>query len=292
MLKCLAVWVALSSFGIAFAAELELSSGTSLLAQYNAMADRLQKNQFQRPLYLDSSESKNDIRGDIYAVVDYPFSRVSEALKNPDSWCDMLILHINTKYCYVSTGKNRTVLMVSVGAKSIKSLKDTYPIELDYRVAALTTDYLEILLNAEKGPLSTRDYRIQLQVIPVENGRTFLHLTYSYAFGFTVRIAMRTYLATIGREKVGFTLVGGQPNAQPKYIGGMRGMVERNAMRTYLAIGAFLDALAAPPAMQLQKRLHGWFSATEQYPRQLFEIGRIDYIDMKQGEYLRQQKLF
>ena len=290
MWKYLTVWVVFSSFSISFAAVPESSSGTSLLAKYNAMSNRLQKNQFQRPLYLDSSESKNDIRGDIYAVVDYSFSNVSKALNNPDNWCDMLILHINTKYCHASTGKNRTVLKVSIGRETVQSLKDAYPIELDYRVAALAADYLAIQLNAEKGPMSTREYRIYLRAIPVANGRTFLHLTYSYAFGFAGRIAMQTYLATIGSDMVGFTPINIRTNSQPKYIGGMRGMVERNAMRYYLAIDAFLGAMAAPPAMQLQNRLQSWFSATEQYPRQLYEIERIAYIGMKQKEHMRQQK--
>ena len=72
-------------------------------------------------------------------------------------------------------------------------------------------------------------------------------------------------------------------------LGGMRGVVERNTMRYYLAIEAHLGALATPPPMQFQKRLHSWFTATEQYPRQLREVSRTAYFDMKRSEYLRQQ---
>ncbi|OGT04070.1 MAG: hypothetical protein A2143_01990 [Gallionellales bacterium RBG_16_57_15] len=43
------------------------------------------------------------------------------------------------------------------------------------------------------------------------------------------------------------------------------------------------------PPLQLQKRLHSWFNATEQYPRQLHEVDRAAYMDMKRSEYLRQQ---
>jgi hypothetical protein len=100
---------------------------------------------------------------------------------------------------------------------------------------------------------------------------------------------MQTYLATLGSRKVGFTLTGTQPGGQPEHIGGMPGVVERNTMRYYLAIDAYLAALAAPPRLQLQKRLQGWFSATEQYPRQLREVDRTAYFDMKRGEYLRLQ---
>jgi hypothetical protein len=79
------------------------------------------------------------------------------------------------------------------------------------------------------------------------------------------------------------------PGAEPQYIGGVRGMVERNTMRYYLAIEAYLGALAAPPAAQLERRLQAWFDATEKYPRQLRELDRAAYLEMKQREYRRQQ---
>jgi len=287
--RLLLVWIVCSSAGLSLAFAPDTQSAASLQARYVALSEKLQHNPFQRKLYLDSSESANGLKGDVYALVDYPFSSVSTALNNPDNWCDVLILHINTKYCHATTDKTRTVLRVNIGKKTAQPLEEAYPIEFSYRVAALTANYLEVQLNAEKGPMSTRQYRIQLQAVPVVNGQTFLHMTYSYAYGFSGRLAMQAYLATIGSNKVGFTLTGGQSNRQPEYIGGMRGVVERNTIRYYLAIDAFLGAMAAPPALQLQNRLQRWFTATEQYSRQLHEVDRTAYIDMKRSEYLRQQ---
>jgi len=229
------------------------------------------------------------LKGDIYALVDYPFSTVSASLNSPEHWCDVLILHINTKYCRATTDQTSTVLSVYIGKKTPHPLKDAYPLELSYRVAAATPKYLAIQLHAEKGPLSTSNYRILLQAVPVGNGQTFLHLTYSYDYGMVGRLAMKTYLATAGRGKVGFTLAGKRSSGQPEYIGGMRGVAERNTMRYYLAIDAYLGALATPPPLRLQKRLQSWFTATEQYPRQLREVSWAAYIDTKRSEYLRQQ---
>ncbi|MEN3297148.1 MAG: hypothetical protein V7642_6401, partial [Burkholderiales bacterium] len=87
----------------------------------------------------------------------------------------------------------------------------------------------------------------------------------------------------------GFTVTGKQADGQPDYVGGMRGVVERNTMRYYLAIDTFLGASRAAPAARLEKRLQGWFTAVEQYPRQLHEMDRPDYLEMKHAEYLRQQ---
>jgi hypothetical protein len=60
-------------------------------------------------------------------------------------------------------------------------------------------------------------------------------------------------------------------------------------MRYYLAIDAYLKALSAAPDKRLQQRLATWFNATEQYPRQLHEVERQDYMVMKQHEVERQQ---
>lgn len=287
--RLLLVWIGFTSAGLALASVPDTQSAALFQAKYLSFGERLRHNPFRRALTLDSSESSNDLQGDIYALVDYPFSTFSTALNDPQHWCDVLILHLNTKYCHATPGKTTTVLTVRIGKKTAQPLDDAYPIEFSYRVASATPEYLDIQLNAEKGPLSTRKYLIQMQAVPVENGRTFLHLTYSYAYGLAGRLAMKTYLLTIGRGKVGFTLTGKQTNGQPEYIGGMRGVVERNTMRYYLAIDAYLGALKTPPPLQLQKRLQSWFTATEQYPRQLHEVGRTAYIDMKRSEYLRQQ---
>jgi len=279
-----------SSRGLAVSVVTEKQSAASLLAQYATLSDRLDHNQFQRKLYLNSSESSDGTKGDIYALVDYSFATVSAALNSPSRWCDVMILHVNTKNCRASTDKITTFLTVSIGTKKFQLLEDTYPIEFSYRVIAATPNYLEIQLSAEKGPLSTSNYRIQLQAVPLENGWTFLHFTYSYAYGLAGRLAMKAYLATIGRGKVGFTITGLEANGEPEYIGGVRGVVERNTMRYYLAIDAYLAAIATPPPLQFQKRLQIWFAGTEQYPRQLHDVEKADYFDMKLREYRRQQK--
>jgi len=83
--------------------------------------------------------------------------------------------------------------------------------------------------------------------------------------------------------------VGKQSGGRPLYIGGMRGLVERNTMRYYLAIEAFLGALSVPPQARLEKSLRDWFAAIERYPRQLHELEQSEYLAMKRREYLRQQ---
>ena len=269
-------------------------NAASLHDRYESSVQQLNHSPFRRRLYLESIESASMLKGDIYSVLDHPFAVVDGALHNgpeaPANWCDVLILHLNIKYCHAAIGGNGTILEVNLGKKVEQELVDTYRFQFHYRaIPSPTTEYFGVELRADNGPLSTKDYLIVLEAIPVEGNRTFLHLTYSYSYGLAGRIAMRTYLATIGSGKVGFTAIGKVASAgDSKYVGGIRGLIERNTMRYYLAIDAYLSALSSPPEKQLERRLTNWFNATEQYPRQLHEIERPAYMQMKFKEYQRQ----
>jgi len=283
-MSCIAFAGGLLAFAVQ-AAPADAGGAASLRATYAAMAERLANNRFQRPLHLDSTESASGLKGDIYALIERPIAEVSAALSDAGQWCDVMILHLNTKQCRATAGPARTMLTVHVGKKTEQPLADAYPVEFAFRLAAATPEYFAVQLDAESGPLGTRDYRIRLEAASVDAGRTFLHLTYSYGFGLTSRLAMQAYLASAGAGKVGFSPAAPQPGGKPGFIGGMRGVVERNTMRYYLAIDAYL---AAPGAGQAERRLSGWFDATEQYRRQLHELERVAYLAMKRREIARQ----
>ena len=264
-------------------------SNAPLLAKHKELSSQLKNNQYQRPLYLKSVESSNRLKGEIYVVVNYPFATVNKALNDPSHWCDVLILHVNVKHCHADTSQDDTLLTVNIGKKYDQPLEDAYEVRFNYQQIITKSDYFAIELNAKNGPLSTRDYHIWLEATPISGGRTFLHFTYAYGFGMSGSLAMKGYLATIGRDKVGFTVTDQSADGKPVYIQGVRGVVERNTMRYYLAIDAYLAALKAPQQEQFEQRLQHWYNATNQYARQLHEVERKDYMDMKRKEYQRQQ---
>jgi len=268
-----------------------VSSAATLRARYAALSPRLEQSPFQQHLYLESVESPHALEGDIYALVDYPLSTVSGAFTSPAHWCDALILHLNVKYCHPMAAGKRTVLSVAIGRKYDQPLSEAHRVEFAYHVAASAADYMAVDLDADKGPLGTTQYRIELEAVGVDSRRTFLHLRYAYNYGLEGHLAMEAYLATSGRDKVGFTEVASQGDATPHLVGGLRGAVERNTMRYYLAIDAHLGALTAPAAQRFEDSLARWFAATERYARQLHEVDRDTYLAMKRREYLRQQTL-
>ena len=264
------------------------SVASVLLGKHTSLAGKLLSNAYGRQLFLESSESSSMVSGNAYAVLDSPFNAVNDVLKNPSRWCEIMILHINTKYCQVRPDANPTQLQVNIGKKTEQELADSFALEFVFRVASSTAEYLEVQLNADKGPMGTNNYRIELQATPLPGGKTFMLLRYAYGYGLAGRLAMQGYLATAGSGKVGFTQV--EKGGKRVYVGGMRGTVERNTMRYYLAIEAYLSAMNSPASNQFEARLQHWFKATEQFPDQLREMDLGSYVSMKKNEYRRQQK--
>ena len=237
---------------------------------------------------MNSGENENRLRGEIHAVVDYPFTAAASALKDATAWCDILSLHLNIKYCRVQTNHCRQKLLFYVGRKYEQPLENATPVEFTFSTAESSPGYLRVTLNAPQGPFGTQDYKIQLEAIPVERERTFIRLSYAYETSLMAKLAMQFYLNTLGSDKIGFTVVGSKSDGRPVYAGDMRGVVERNTMRYYLAVEAYLSALSVPEDRRLDARLQNWFAATERYPLQLHEIDRDAYLAMKHREHQRQ----
>ncbi len=270
---------------------LAVPAADALKARHAEFAPQLARNDFGREMHIESTASGNMLSGEIHAVLDHPFARMSSALREPAAWCDVLILPFNTKYCRAQTQGpgGQPMLNMRIGRKFDQPLKDAYPLDFRWQRVASTPDYFETRLSAAEGPVGTRDYRIVVAAVPLDGGRTFMRLSYSYSYGAMGRIALQGYLATAGADKVGFTVTGRDGNGRPQYIDGVRGVVERNAMRYYLAIDAYLASLAAPEGEQVERRIQAWFNASERYARQLREMDRATYVALKRGEYERQQ---
>src|SRR5688572_21309099 len=269
----------------------ESDPAASLRDRYVALSEQLEQSAIMPGLYLESTDRAHASRGDLYAVVDYPFAMVSDAFANPDNWCEVLILHLNIKYCHADAEDERPALSVAIGKKTEQPLSDTYRVKFRYNVMLSGADYMAVKLDASKGPLGTRNYHIALELIALGGEQSFLHIEYSYSNGLLARLATRLYFATSGSAKVGFTKVGGENGEPPNLVRGVRGALERNTMRYYLAIEAFLSTFSTPAPQRFEESLERWYAATERYALQLHEIDRDDYITMKRNEYLRQQTL-
>ncbi|MDQ6628549.1 MAG: hypothetical protein M3Z29_08900 [Pseudomonadota bacterium] len=258
--------------------------GAALRARHDALADKLASSPFRRPLHLESTQEADKQRGEIFVEVAYPFALIKRSMQSASQWCDILILHLNVKRCRAEAAPAQTILSVSIGKKSEESAADASKVDFVYRLADNSAQYFQVLMNAPAGPLGTRDYQIALEAVPIDADRSFLHMSYSYGYGLAARLAMQAYLGTVGADKVGFSVVGRTADGQPLLTHGVRGVVERNTMRYYLGIEAYLASLALPAEEQAARRIHDWFAATEEFALQLHELSASEYTQMKRRE--------
>src|ERR1700693_668002 len=81
-----------------------------LRGRLEALRTAFARSLFGKPMHLKSSEGARNLTGEVYAVVDYPFATVNEALRDAVSWCDVLILPFNTKHCRAADDGGTTTL--------------------------------------------------------------------------------------------------------------------------------------------------------------------------------------
>ncbi|UYG07254.1 hypothetical protein [Halomonas sp. M4R1S46] len=244
---------------------------------------------FEAPLSVVSEGRAYGVSGSIYARISRPLPVLTGELTSAAAWCEILFLHLNVEACrYEASTGGADALSVHVGRRGFQPLEEAQRIDLTLGVRVVLPQYLSLELSGDQGPYGTRDFRLKLQAMPDGEAASLVHLRYSLAYGTPARLALWAYFNSVGRDRVGFTVVGREADGSPRYVGGVRGMIERNVMRFYLALEVHLATLDLPESDRLETRLRRWFAATERYPRQLHELDEATYLAQKRREQARQ----
>ena len=262
-----------------------------LAIQYQTLVKQLQQSVFGEPMILTSDAGDHYAQGEVYVVLKTPFYKLDRMLSQPAQWCELAILHQNIKTC--TYGKNeagKDQLQLYVGRKHYQEPSSAFPAQYLFSVNEKDPHTLNVNLSAPKGPLGTHDYQINLEAIAIDDHLSFVHFTYRYQYGFWADVAMRTYLTTMGRNKVGFTVKGKDENGEPIYIKGLKGVVERNVMRYIFAIQSVLEASETPDESRQLEQLNRWYGFISKYPKQLVGLTREEYLDNKKHELKNQQE--
>lgn len=278
--------MALASLASAHAAQ---DPAQLLREQHAQLRQELQRSAFGRPLVLRSRQAGESVSGEVFAVVDHPMDVVRAQLSTAQQWCEVLLIHFNTKSCRSAPSRGSTsVVTAYFGKKTEQQLSDAARVDFTYQTVVASDQYLHISMHAANGPMTTNNYRITFQAVQLDSKRTFIRFLYAYDVGFAGQLAMKVYLSTVGRDKVGFSPGPARDEQADSFVGGLRGVVERNAMRYYLAIDVTLNTADVKPVeRQREMRLNDWFTATERYKRQLHELERDDYLTIKRSEFHR-----
>src|SRR3569832_572132 len=111
------------------------------------------------------------------------------------------------------------------------------------------------MIDATAVPYGTRDSRIELTATPMRD-RTFVRVHVSQRTNLMGRLATQSYLATLGKDIVGFSVTGHTRHGEPIYVKGVQGVIERNSVRCYLAMQAYAASRKLTPSDRLATRRH------------------------------------
>jgi len=255
-----------------------------LLDTYRRSLSRLESNNYGLPLVVESFERDDRVHVDVYGIFEYSFGSVVNALKVPSNWCDIVSLHPNIKACIYRELPGDWLLTFYLGKKIYQTPEDARQVTYHYRVTDQQQKYLNINLSADSGPFDTKNHRMRFEAMPLEGGKTFVHVSYEYSDSAALHLAAKIYFATLARDKVGFTVTGTDRSGNPVYIGGPRGSLERSAVRYYFAIQSFMNTWRYPQERRFSMRISQWYDLTIRYRKQLFDLDEKDYITYKTTE--------
>jgi len=233
------------------------------------------------PLAVVSQLEEDLARVAISATIPVEFDQLRAFYRDDSNWCHGFIANIYVKACYK---KGDLVRIFYDNNDAYQELSSAF--RFDYRIEGQSLDANELLISlvAESGPLGSKDYRLRIEAQATTDNQSNIRLVYQSRYGFVARSALFIYLKTLGSGKIGFSH---EPNGQP--VKGIRGILERNAMRYLLALCAYFAN--RNPLKTLQDTLKNWHDYARVFNKELQEIDWIDYQKLKLQEYQDQQKL-
>lgn len=269
--------MALGLSGTAGAAE--PARQAALLAEHAGLQARLADSPFSVPLLLRIVETDTPLHsGEVLAVVPRPLDSVAAVLRTAGGLCGMLLLQLNVRACQPTDGPDGQRLQFTAGPlrAALPGLTTTVALQLQPQVDA--PRHFSTWLTAPAGPLGSSDLQVHLEAVALAHGSTYLHIGYRHTSGLAARLATQVYLATAGRDKVGFSRSSATAEGTTRLVGGERGALERQVMRHYLALLVSAGPASGTPAAQADARLRAWFALTERHATQLHEIDLAGYL--------------
>jgi len=261
------------------------TTSAELFDKYQQIKDQLANSIFGEPILLHSKTGSDYAQGEVYVLLASPFSALRSSLSQTSKWCELTILHVNIKTCTYQ----HNALQLYVGRKHYETPDQAFPLQYRFESPTNSKQQLHVKLTAPEGPFGTSDYLISLNAIPIDAQHSFVHFKYRYQFGFVAKMAMQTYLATLGSNKIGFTILGADENGEAIYVKGLQGVIERNVMRYIFAIQTLLENQTADGEDRYLAQLLRWHTYIQQHPRQLLELSNEEYVSNKQRERKNQR---
>ena len=103
-------------------------------------------------------------------------------------------------------------------------------------------------------------------------------------------MATNTYVNVFARDKPGFTEIQ-EPGGKKKLKTGFPAVIERSSVRAYFALKAYMLNYHLPPAKRFEASLKTWYDLNKPYKKQLYELERDQYLQIKRREHENQLRI-
>jgi len=285
----LLVVVGLSGTSMVNASEVRKITPDYLVKQYRKLEETGTRLAATLPIYLKTEQKEDVLNVSLMGKMPFNFSDVADVLAKPASYCDFLPLMFNVKSCVITEFNPVTRIKFYVAGKHYSPPITSYRIHALFRLVDREPEKLRIRLEADEDSLGRSDYDVDLIAIPLD-GETLLYLNSRYAPGRITRMATYTYIKVFARDKPGFTEIR-EPGGKKKLITGFPAVIERSTVRAYFALKAYMLNYHLPPAKRFDACLNTWYELNQPYKKQLYELGRDQYLQIKQREHKNQLRI-
>jgi len=154
-------------------------------------------------------------------------------------------------------------------------LGDAYQIEISNTALRNKLRIFCYFTFCTEGPFSTKDHQIGLEVLPLDEGRTFIHLRYSLRYSPLGYFLMKSYFFNIWWRQDRFSVIGTDRDGNPCLCGWPKGRNRKWCLlRYYLAILAYMDTLKIPIEQRFEKRISQWYDLTNSDTKGSFQNGK------------------
>lgn len=261
-----------------------------LIEQYRDMVKTGSRLAASLPIYLKTVQKKNVLNVSLLGRIPFKYQDIAPVLAKPGSYCDFLPLLFNVKSCVIPEFNPVTRMKFYVAGKHYSAPITSYRIHAIFRLVDRTPEKIRIRLESQEDSLGKSDYDVDLVAVPMD-GETLLYVKSRYAPSRLTRMATNTYIKVFARDKPGFTEIRDPGSGKKRLITGFPAVIERSIVRAYFALEAYMLNFRLPSAKRFEACLKTWYDLNRPYKKQLYELGRDQYLMIKRRERKNQLRI-
>lgn len=203
------------------------------------------------------------------------WERIRGELESPATWCRVSLLVPDVRACQVKEGEP-TVITLSLRSGKTEGARE---IEHTFRVDRTAPHSIQVVFRADKAALGVRDAGVS---IVARQGATGVELELEYGLRPSIRsrVVTSAYLAGEAESRPGISYSTSSDETR-EYVTGLRALIERNAMRNFLAILATLETDNPASAVD------AWYEMASRYKADLPEQTKEEYAGSRHGMLTR-----